>query len=100
MQRVAIIGLGLIGGSIGLGLKRWSAEQGKGSDQALEIIGGLVVIGMVLLAEVNEGNAASVKIGMIAGHRPIFLPIAAVVTEFYGHANLRNRKPGVQIRIS
>ena len=39
MQRVAIIGLGLIGGSIGLGLKRWSAEQGKGSDQALEIIG-------------------------------------------------------------
>lgn len=39
MQRVAIVGLGLIGGSIGLGLKRWSAAQAKGSDQALEIIG-------------------------------------------------------------
>lgn len=39
MQRVAIIGLGLIGGSIGLGLRRWSAEQTKGSDQALEIVG-------------------------------------------------------------
>ena len=39
MQRVAIIGLGLIGGSIGLGLRKWSAEQTKGSDQALEVIG-------------------------------------------------------------
>lgn len=39
MQRVAIVGLGLIGGSIGLGLRKWSAEQTKGSDQALEIVG-------------------------------------------------------------
>lgn len=39
MQRVAIVGLGLIGGSIGLGLKKWSAENAKGTDQALEIIG-------------------------------------------------------------
>ncbi|MGI8477326.1 MAG: prephenate dehydrogenase [Thermomicrobiales bacterium] len=40
MQRVAIIGLGLIGGSIGLGLKRWSAEQAKsGGAPALEVVG-------------------------------------------------------------
>jgi len=39
MQRVAIVGLGLIGGSIGLGLKNWSASQAKGSEQALEIVG-------------------------------------------------------------
>jgi prephenate dehydrogenase len=39
MQRVAIIGLGLIGGSIGLGLRKWSSEQAKGGGQALEVIG-------------------------------------------------------------
>jgi len=39
MQRVAIVGLGLIGGSIGLGLRKWSAENAKGTEQALEIIG-------------------------------------------------------------
>lgn len=39
MQRVAIIGLGLIGGSIGLGLKQWSAANAKGTDEALEVIG-------------------------------------------------------------
>lgn len=39
MQRVTIVGLGLIGGSIGLGLRRWSAQQSKGSDQTLEIVG-------------------------------------------------------------
>lgn len=39
MQRVAIIGLGLIGGSIGLGLKQWSAQQSKEGAQALEVIG-------------------------------------------------------------
>jgi prephenate dehydrogenase len=35
MQQVTIIGLGLIGGSIGLALKRWSAQN----DNALKIIG-------------------------------------------------------------
>jgi prephenate dehydrogenase len=35
MQQVTIIGLGLIGGSIGLALKRWSSEN----DNALKIIG-------------------------------------------------------------
>lgn len=35
MQNVTIIGLGLIGGSIGLGLKRWSAQH----DNALRITG-------------------------------------------------------------
>lgn len=35
MQRIAIIGLGLIGGSIGLGLRRWSSENGD----ALRIVG-------------------------------------------------------------
>jgi prephenate dehydrogenase len=39
MQRVAIVGLGLIGGSIGLGLRRWSEQNGKGGDGALEVIG-------------------------------------------------------------
>lgn len=29
MQQVAIVGLGLIGGSIGLGLRRWSTQDGK-----------------------------------------------------------------------
>ena len=38
MQRVAIIGLGLIGGSIGLALKRWSQANGKSGGQALEIV--------------------------------------------------------------
>lgn len=35
MQQITIIGLGLIGGSIGLALKRWSAEN----DNALKIVG-------------------------------------------------------------
>ena len=39
MQRVAIVGLGLIGGSIGLALKRWSQENGKSGQAALEVIG-------------------------------------------------------------
>lgn len=39
MQRVAIIGLGLIGGSIGLGLRRWSEEQSKGGARVLEVVG-------------------------------------------------------------
>jgi prephenate dehydrogenase len=39
MQRVAIIGLGLIGGSIGLGLRRWSDQNGKSGEGALEVIG-------------------------------------------------------------
>lgn len=37
-QKVTIIGLGLIGGSIGLGLKRWSNNSGKRED-VLEITG-------------------------------------------------------------
>ena len=39
MQRVAIVGLGLIGGSIGLALKRWSQTNGKSGQAALEVIG-------------------------------------------------------------
>lgn len=39
MQRVVIVGLGLIGGSIGLGLKRWSADQAKSGSEPLQIIG-------------------------------------------------------------
>ncbi|MEA2515166.1 MAG: prephenate dehydrogenase [Thermomicrobiales bacterium] len=39
MQRVAIVGLGLIGGSIGLGLRRWSEQNGKSGEGALEVIG-------------------------------------------------------------
>ena len=39
MQRVAIIGLGLIGGSIGLGLRAWSSQQSKDGGDALEISG-------------------------------------------------------------
>ena len=35
MQQIAIIGMGLIGGSIGLGLKQWSAQNGN----ALRIVG-------------------------------------------------------------
>lgn len=35
MQQITIIGLGLIGGSIGLALKRWSADNGN----ALKIVG-------------------------------------------------------------
>jgi prephenate dehydrogenase len=37
-QKVTIVGLGLIGGSIGLGLKRWSNNSGKRED-VLEITG-------------------------------------------------------------
>src|SRR5215213_4219337 len=39
MQRVAIIGLGLIGGSIGLGLRSWSNQQSRDGAQGLEIVG-------------------------------------------------------------
>src|ERR687896_333368 len=39
MQRVVIVGLGLIGGSIGLGLKRWSADQGRSGSEPLQVIG-------------------------------------------------------------
>ncbi len=39
MQRVSIIGLGLIGGSIGLGLRRWSDANGKTGAAALEVTG-------------------------------------------------------------
>ncbi len=35
MQRITIVGLGLIGGSIGLGLRQWSAQNGN----ALRIVG-------------------------------------------------------------
>jgi prephenate dehydrogenase len=39
MQRVAIVGLGLIGGSIGLGLKAWSASQGTEEKAPLYVVG-------------------------------------------------------------
>ena len=39
MQRVAIVGLGLIGGSIGLGLKAWSASQGTEDKAPLYVVG-------------------------------------------------------------
>lgn len=39
MQRITIIGLGLIGGSIGLGLRRWAETNGTGGKPALEVIG-------------------------------------------------------------
>ncbi len=39
MQKVAIIGLGLIGGSIGMGLKQWSVTNAKAGEPALEVIG-------------------------------------------------------------
>ena len=39
MQRVAIVGLGLIGGSIGLGLKAWAATQGSEEKLPLYVVG-------------------------------------------------------------
>ena len=39
MQRVVIVGLGLIGGSIGLGLRRWSSDQAKSGSAPLQVIG-------------------------------------------------------------
>ncbi len=39
MQRIAIVGLGLIGSSIGLGLRRWSAENVRDGQPALEVVG-------------------------------------------------------------
>ncbi len=38
MQRVTIIGLGLIGASVGLGLRRWASQEGK-RDAVLEVTG-------------------------------------------------------------
>ncbi len=38
MQRVTIVGLGLIGGSIGLGLRRWATNEGK-RDAVLRVTG-------------------------------------------------------------
>jgi prephenate dehydrogenase len=39
MQRVLIVGLGLIGGSIGLALRRWSEERRVDGRKPLEVIG-------------------------------------------------------------
>src|SRR5947207_11745765 len=39
MQRVLIIGLGLIGGSIGLALRRWSEERKSDGRRPLEVVG-------------------------------------------------------------
>lgn len=39
MQRVTIIGLGLVGGSIGLGLRRWSEANRSDGQSALEVTG-------------------------------------------------------------
>ncbi|MDQ3412968.1 MAG: prephenate dehydrogenase/arogenate dehydrogenase family protein [Chloroflexota bacterium] len=39
MQRITIIGMGLIGGSIGLGLRRWAAANKTGNQPALEVTG-------------------------------------------------------------
>ncbi|CAN5670052.1 prephenate dehydrogenase/arogenate dehydrogenase family protein [soil metagenome] len=39
MQKVSIIGLGLIGGSIGLGLREWSASNARSGQPALEVTG-------------------------------------------------------------
>ena len=39
MQRVTIIGLGLIGGSIGLGLRRWAEANAVNGKPALEVVG-------------------------------------------------------------
>lgn len=39
MQRVLIIGLGLIGGSVGLALRRWSEERQSDGRRPLEVVG-------------------------------------------------------------
>jgi prephenate dehydrogenase len=39
MQQVTIVGLGLIGGSIGLGLRAWSEQTGKSEGAALMVTG-------------------------------------------------------------
>ena len=39
MQRVLIVGLGLIGGSIGLALRRWSDERKVDGRKPLEVVG-------------------------------------------------------------
>src|SRR5581483_1413071 len=39
MQRITIVGLGLIGGSIGLGLRQWSEANRAGGKPALEVTG-------------------------------------------------------------
>jgi prephenate dehydrogenase len=39
MQRVTIVGLGLIGGSIGLGLRQWSESSQSGGKAALDVTG-------------------------------------------------------------
>jgi prephenate dehydrogenase len=39
MQRVLIVGLGLVGGSIGLALRRWAAERTVDGRKPLEVFG-------------------------------------------------------------
>ncbi|HET8524283.1 MAG TPA: prephenate dehydrogenase/arogenate dehydrogenase family protein [Thermomicrobiales bacterium] len=39
MQRITIIGLGLIGGSIGLGLRQWSQENSKSGEESIQVTG-------------------------------------------------------------
>jgi prephenate dehydrogenase len=39
MQQITIVGLGLIGGSIGLGLRAWSEQTGKAEGSVLQVTG-------------------------------------------------------------
>ncbi len=39
MQRVTVVGLGLVGGSIGLGLRQWSRSQERDGATPLEVVG-------------------------------------------------------------
>lgn len=81
MQRVSIIGLGLIGTSIGLGLRRWSNNNGKreavlevsGFDSALEVQSYAKKMGAVDRTEWNLPNAIS-RADMIV----IATPVGAV----------------------
>jgi len=64
MQRIAIIGLGLIGGSIGLGLRRWSSDNSNalrivGFDEDLDKQSRARKLGAIEEAEWSLANAVS-----------------------------------------
>ncbi len=91
MQRVSIIGLGLIGSSIGLGLKRWATKDGKrqavlevtGFDISLDVQNYAKKLKAVDRTEWNMSNAISNADVLV-----IATPVSAVKDIFESVADL------------
>ena len=65
MQQIGIIGLGLIGSSIGMGLRKWAGADGK---QKVEVVGFDIDVANERYAK-GKLNAVDRTIGSLPGHR-------------------------------